>query len=236
MSVISASPAGLNPQPRTPWEQTRNWQRLCTYLVAVGGGLTMDTDGSLKVAASIHFTTPTFLIATGTPGGLGNLTSITGSTLTLTVATQNQNTFLAGFATASGQTPTFRLIVPADLASGATNTYLLVINSGGAMTWAPAGTSSGIGTVSSVALDAPAIFTVSGSPVTTAGTLTLTLANEAANTVFAGPTTGVPAPPAFRSLLAVDLATSPGTGNVLTISGGVMGWAAPSSGNDFWAY
>lgn len=61
------------------------------------------------------------------------------------------------------------------------------------------------GTVTSVALSLPAIFTVSGSPVTTSGTLTATLANQTANTVFAGPTTGVAAAPTFRSLVAADI-------------------------------
>lgn len=64
---------------------------------------------------------------------------------------------------------------------------------------------SGGGTVTSVGLSLPAIFTVSGSPVTTSGTLTGTLATQSANQVWAGPTTGSPAAPAFRSLVAGDL-------------------------------
>lgn len=61
------------------------------------------------------------------------------------------------------------------------------------------------GTVTSVALSAPSIFTVSGSPVTTSGTLTLTLAAQTANTVFAGPTSGGNATPTFRSLVSADV-------------------------------
>jgi hypothetical protein len=51
---------------------------------------------------------------------------------------------------------------------------------------------------------------VSGSPVTTTGTLGLTLGfgNEAANVVFAGPSSGGSAPPAFRALVAADVATA----------------------------
>ena len=64
----------------------------------------------------------------------------------------------------------------------------------------------GSGTVTSVALALPAsIFDVSGSPVTTSGTLTATLDNQSANQVFAGPTTGSPATPAFRALVAGDI-------------------------------
>jgi hypothetical protein len=59
--------------------------------------------------------------------------------------------------------------------------------------------------VTSVALSAPAEFTVSGSPVTSSGTLTLTKANENANTVWAGPTSGAPAQPTFRTLVIGDI-------------------------------
>lgn len=76
------------------------------------------------------------------------------------------------------------------------------------------GGGGGSGTVTSVGLaDASStpIFAVSGSPVTTTGTLTLTLGAQSANTVFAGPTTGSAAQPAFRALVAADL---PAGGNL----------------------
>lgn len=63
----------------------------------------------------------------------------------------------------------------------------------------------GSGTVTSVALTAPSFLSVAGSPVTTSGTLALTLATQSANTVFAGPTTGAAAAPTFRALVAADL-------------------------------
>lgn len=59
--------------------------------------------------------------------------------------------------------------------------------------------------VTSVGLAAPGIFTVSGSPVTNTGTLTFTLNTQAANLVWAGPTTGAAAAPSFRSLVTADL-------------------------------
>lgn len=65
----------------------------------------------------------------------------------------------------------------------------------------------GAGTVSSVALSLPAFITVSGSPVTTSGTLTGTLATQSANNVFAGPTSGGASAPTFRALVAADLPT-----------------------------
>jgi len=72
-----------------------------------------------------------------------------------------------------------------------------------------ASTGAGSGTVTSVGLSAPAIFTVSGSPVTTTGTLTFALATQTANRVWAGPTSGSAAAPTFRALVANDLPTVP---------------------------
>lgn len=63
----------------------------------------------------------------------------------------------------------------------------------------------GAGTVTSVGLSLPNIFTVSGSPVTSSGTLSATLSSQAANAVFAGPTTGANAGPTFRALVAADI-------------------------------
>lgn len=61
------------------------------------------------------------------------------------------------------------------------------------------------GTVTSVGLAAPSIFAVSGSPVTTSGTLTFSLNTQSANMVFAGPTSGGAATPTFRALVAADI-------------------------------
>lgn len=66
-------------------------------------------------------------------------------------------------------------------------------------------TASGTGTVTSVGLSLPAFITVTGSPVTTSGTLTGTLATQSANRIFAGPTTGAAAAPTFRALVANDI-------------------------------
>lgn len=73
--------------------------------------------------------------------------------------------------------------------------------SGSLLGVAPGGT----GTVTSVALTAPGIFSVSGSPVTSAGTLSFSLATQVANTIFAGPATGADATPTFRALVDADV-------------------------------
>lgn len=63
----------------------------------------------------------------------------------------------------------------------------------------------GPGSVTSVGLSAPAQFIVTDSPVTSAGSLTLSWATQAANRLFAGPSSGGDAPPTFRSLVGADL-------------------------------
>lgn len=64
---------------------------------------------------------------------------------------------------------------------------------------------AGAGTVTSIGLVAPGIFTVAGSPVVAAGNITLALATQAANLVFVGPAAGAAAVPTFRALVLADL-------------------------------
>lgn len=98
-------------------------------------------------------------------------------------------------------------------------------------TWAaPTGTG---GTVTSVALSdgstAP-IYSITGSPVTSSGTLTFTLNTEMANLVFAGPTSGSAAQPTFRSLVPADLPSiSSGLTGILPIANGGTGQSSASA-------
>jgi len=78
----------------------------------------------------------------------------------------------------------------------------------------------GVGSVTSVGLTVPSILSVSGSPITTSGTLAVTLANQNANLVFAGPGTGSAAAPTFRSLVAADIPSLSGT--YLPLAGGTL--------------
>lgn len=67
-------------------------------------------------------------------------------------------------------------------------------------------TAGGGGTVTSVDLIVPnSTFSISGGPITTSGVFTVLLIDQGANLVFAGPTTGVPDIPDWRSLVAADL-------------------------------
>ncbi len=61
------------------------------------------------------------------------------------------------------------------------------------------------GTVTSVTLTVPTEFSVSGSPVTGSGTLAVSKANQTANTIYAGPTSGGAAAPTFRAQVFADL-------------------------------
>jgi len=72
--------------------------------------------------------------------------------------------------------------------------------------------------VTSVGLSLPSIFMVTGSPVTSTGTLTATLNTQSTNTFFAGPVSGSAATPTFRTLSITDLPV--GTGTVTNFSSG----------------
>lgn len=113
--------------------------------------------------------------------------------------------------------PIFCLVNNPGTSRTASNVVCLVYNASladGTANWLAGGQAAGAGsgTVTSVGLALPAsVFVVSGSPVTTTGTLTGTLATQAANIVFAGPATGAAAAPTFRALVAADI---PGGGTI----------------------
>ena len=124
--------------------------------------------------------------------------------------------------TPSTAVPTFRDIMPWDLqfavfgSSGSTASpgsvpapptasgSTLFLNE--TSTWETAVTSIGV----SVSVPSYMTESVSGSPVTTSGTITITLgfATETANYIFAGPTSGSAAAPTFRAMVTADLPTS----------------------------
>jgi hypothetical protein len=117
------------------------------------------------------------------------------------------------------------------------------------------GGGSGTGTVTSVAISAPSYLTVSGSPITGAGTISLTsstipttyggtgVTTAVANTIFAGPSSGSPLAPSFRILATTDLPQIPlstGVTGTLPIANGGTGttsttanfvFAGPTSGS-----
>lgn len=187
------------------------WQQLAANLASLHLDAIGSTQGDILYRGAANWLalapgTAGWVLHTGGPGadpqwtaaGSGTMTSValtmpaeftvsgspvtTTGTLAVTKADENANLVYAGPASGSAAQPTFRALVAADTPDA--------------------------GTVTSVALSAPAEFTVGGSPVTSSGTLTLALANEAANEVWAGPVSGPAAAPTFRALVADDLPLS----------------------------
>lgn len=132
---------------------------------------------------------------------------------------------------------------------GTSNTYLSVNNSGTSLEYKSLVAGSGIsithstgattfaatntGTVTSVALTAPSFITVTGSPITTSGTIDISFNTQPANYVLASPSasTGIPT---FRELNIdnlgdVSVPVTPSAGSVLTYNG--TAWTALSSTN-----
>lgn len=162
-----------------------------TLTLADGKTLSVSTDVSvsalagsgstLALSVSPSFTTP----ALGTPSA-GTLTNCSGLPITGTTFTATSR--LAGRAT-----------------SGAGAGEEIAIGTGLSLSGTTLTATGGSGTVTSVAITGPSIFSWSGSPITSSGTLTGTLANQNANTVLAGPSSGSAAAPTFRSLVHLDL-------------------------------
>lgn len=99
-----------------------------------------------------------------------------------TIADEPANTVYAGPTSGADDTPAFRALVIDDIPD----------------------LSSLYGSVYSVALSLPGIFNVTGSPVTSSGTLSATLASQSQNLVFSSPN-GSSGAPSFRSLVASDI-------------------------------
>lgn len=223
MLVFGASgwvrvPAGANTQVLSA-DSTQASGVKWSSVAGVGGG----------TVTSVGLSLPAIFSVSGSP--------VTASgTLTGTLAVETANQFFAGPPSGGAVAPTFRSIVAGDLPSiagdvtGAYSDVTVAKLQGRAMAstapsngqvlewvsansdWEPA--SLAAGGVTSVGLSLPADFTISGSPVTTTGTLTGTYANETANLVHAGPSSGGAAAPTWRALVAADLpntAVTPGS-------------------------
>lgn len=119
------------------------------------------------------------------------LSALLAADLSGTVAITNGGT---------GQT-TANAALNALLPSQTGNSGKILTTDGSNTSWGAAGS----GTVTSVGLDGNSMFSITGSPVTTSGTLSIGLSNQSANTILAGPTTGAATTPTFRALVAADI-------------------------------
>lgn len=201
---------------------------ISTTINATGGSGTNVTGANLTLAGGKS-------TGTGAGGEVRFATSPTGSsgasTNALVIAgyfDSSQNLNLNSSLNLNGSTSGTLTITPAATttsysitmpAAQATGTQVLQNNGSGVLSWASA---SG-GSVTSVALadgSSTPIYSISGSPVTSSGTLTFTLDTQTANTVFAGPTTGSAAQPTFRGLVSADIpnnaANTTGTASNIT--------------------
>jgi hypothetical protein len=182
-------------------------------VIAMGlGGSSGGPPGSGTVT-SVGLSVPVGLVVSGTP-------ITTTGTLAVTWATQAANLAFLGPASGAAATPGFRSLVIADIPDlssvyqslnakltsfGALGNALGFLHNDGSgvLAWSAAG--GGTGTVTSIGLTVPSILSVAGSPVTTSGTLALSLATQGANLVWAGPSSGAAATPTFRALIGADI-------------------------------
>lgn len=203
-----------------------NKQPAGNYITALTGDVTATGPGSVAATlATVNANVGTFTNSTVTVNAKGLITAASSGTAPVTSVTAS-----SPLASSGGTTPNISLTGIVAVANGGTSLGTLTANNvilgngTAAPTFVAPGTSGNLltsngttwtsaapatnGTVTSVAFSdgsTTPIYTITGSPVTTSGTLTETLKTQTANTIFAGPTTGAAAQPSFRALVTADL-------------------------------
>ncbi|MDR3793374.1 MAG: hypothetical protein P4L03_08335 [Terracidiphilus sp.] len=203
-----------------------------TQAIALAKGTTAVTqaqgDGSTKVATTAY-------VDAGLSGKANTTTTVNGYALSgnVTVSASDITTGTLPHAqlpalasadipnnmantTGNAATATALVATPTTCATGYAPTGILA--NGNATGCAPVNS----GSVTSVGLSIPGsvLYTVSGSPVTSTGTLTLTPNTQAPNTFLAGPASGsTAAAPAFRGIASGDLPVSIASNTTGTAAG-----------------
>ena len=179
-------------------------------------GPTVGSQSVPATIASIQGTTVSGTTGTGnvvfsnSPTFTGTITGNISGTATNITATSNSTLTTLSSLSLPGSQVTGNISGNAANITATSNSTLTTLNSlslpYSQVTGGPSGT------VTSVGLSTPGVlYTVSGSPVTSSGTLTLNLVSQTANTVFAGPTSGSAAVPTFRALVGADIPVDNGT-------------------------
>jgi hypothetical protein len=165
-------------------------------------------DGTGKVPVGLL---PSFTASNGVDSASGT------APLTLSIAGSYPSRALSGSVATFSDVAAG--VVPAS--GGGTSNFLRADG-----TWQVAGT----GTVSSVGLTLPGEITVTGTPVTTSGTLAGTWATQTAAKVFASPA-GTTGTPSFRALVTGDLPANPTftTVTATTFTGALTGNASTAT-------
>lgn len=206
-----------------------------TASMVVGTGASMSTAGSGTIAA----TSVGGITVSGTPS-IGQVLTATSTSAADWQTPAGSMTWPAGAAgipnysgsSSWGTTYNASNLIPSNFLPLATTSVFGVFKPDGSTITCTAGVCSaptgGAGTVTSVGLSLPAMFTVTGSPVTSSGTLGATLASQSAHAAFIGPTSGSAAP-TFRALVASDLPTIALSGLATQAANTIVGNATASS-------
>ena len=201
------------------------------------------TSSGTLTAAFASQTANTFLAAPNGSGGVPTMRAIVAADVpSLPASIIGSGTFSTAFL-ADGAVTTAKIadanVTTAKLAdagvtmaklaqAGATSGQIIKWNGSA---WAPAADASNSGTVTSVALSLPDIFSVSGSPVTSSGTLTATLASQSAKQVFMSPNLSS-GTPSFRDFVPSDINQAGATaGQVIKWNGTNWAPAADATGS-----
>jgi hypothetical protein len=164
--------------------------------------------GCGSTAASVYYTVS--IVAWDPVGAKPVLPAKRLNNYDITGATFNLNTALPRGAPAPASVANAMLLNPAGDQTAVIPAGKKIVFSGGTVdlsgtTCIGCTGTGGSGTVTSVGLALPNLFTVTVTPVTTSGVLTAILASQSANRIFGGPATGSAAAPTFRAMVNADL-------------------------------
>jgi hypothetical protein len=196
---------------------------------------TTGTASNITASSNATLTSLSALTSASSLASVGTISSGVwqGTPVGIAYGGTGQSNANAGFAALSPMTTAGDMIyessAPAPVRLGIGSAGQVLTVSGGLPVWAAPATS---GTVTSVAFaddSSSPIYAVSGSPVTSSGTLAITLNNQSANMVFAGPASGSAAQPGFRDLVLADIPSL--SSLYLPLSGGTMSGAINMGGH-----